>query len=63
MAESKVKSWLDDKAHGYIYTTLSATELIRIWRSERNTMTGVMAADEVMRRLDAKGHISINGRE
>jgi hypothetical protein len=34
------------------YRTLSAEELLRIWSSNRNAMAAVMAADEIMNRLD-----------
>ena len=51
MAE-RLKSWLDDKHAAYNYRTLTAEELRVVWRANRNSMEGSLAAEEVMRRVD-----------
>jgi hypothetical protein len=48
-----VSPWLQDTP-AIVYRTLSVEELLQLWRGSRNSMTGLMAADEIMRRLDAK---------
>lgn len=36
----------------YNYGSLTATELMRVWRSNRNSMVSVLAANELLRRVD-----------
>ena len=50
MPAQKVRSWLDDSITPD-YAKLSAEELLALWRNNRNSTTGGMAADEILRRV------------
>lgn len=47
---SKVRSWLDDSVSPN-YAKLTAQELLEVWKTNRNSTTGGMAADEILRRV------------
>lgn len=57
MSANAVKPWLRDEPP-IVYTNLTLTELLTLWKGHRNDVVGQMAADEVCRRLcDGKqGH-------
>lgn len=46
-------AWLDPKAPPDV-RLLTDAELLRVWRDNRNGLLGLVAADEVMRRLEAR---------
>ena len=42
----------------HIYSTRTTEELVETWRKHRNDLAGIMAAEEVMRRL-ASGRLQL----
>ncbi len=46
-------AWLDPKAPPDV-RLLTDAELLRVWRDNRNGLLGLVAADEGMRRLEAR---------
>lgn len=46
-------AWLDPKAPPDV-RLLTDAELLRVWRDNRNGVLGLVAADEGMRRLEAR---------
>ena len=45
------------------YRNLSVEELLRLWSAGRNTMAAVMAADEIMNRLDRGEYVMVDAGE
>lgn len=46
-------AWLDPKAPPDV-RRLTDAELLRVWKANRNGVVGLVAADEGMRRLEAR---------
>lgn len=40
-----------DVMHPMIYTAQTTVELISLWKEHRNDLTGLMASEEIMRRI------------
>ena len=45
--------WTDDKPTPDV-RVLSMLELVKLWRENRNSLLGVMAAEEIARRTEAE---------
>jgi hypothetical protein len=45
------------------YRTLSNEELLKLWLGNRNAMSAVMAADEIMNRLDRGEYVMVDADE